>query len=181
VKTKNISGAIATGAIIILMCVMSVLIIESIFSDSIFANIASSGSVTNETLSAVDNVTNSTLGIISTIPTSACSLSAFLNSTSGSAVPSSNYTFYGDDCIVILKSPSAYIGKNINATYTYSYYANNTLSGLNVEDVKQDFGLFITGVLGFLAIIGTLLGILWVFNYIKPMFSKEEGLASMTA
>jgi hypothetical protein len=56
-----------------------------------------------------------------------------------------------------------------------------SLTIINTTLISNNFGLFITAVLAFLTIGGTIIGILWLFKYIKPMFSKNEGLAGMTA
>jgi len=36
--------------------------------------------------------------------------------------------------------------------------------------------LFVTALLGFLAVIGVIIAIVWLISYIKPLFSKEGGL-----
>jgi len=81
----------------------------------------------------------------------------------------------------IIKYNSTYIGEDVNATYGYTYVSNSTLSGVNGTAIAQKYGAFITAVLAFLTIGGTILGILWFFKYARPLLSKQEGISGMTA
>lgn len=51
---------------------------------------------------------------------------------------------------------------------------------INITKLKEDFGGFITGFLGFIGIVGVALGIRWLVTVLKPVFSKKEGLASFS-
>ena len=57
----------------------------------------------------------------------------------------------------------------------------SSLTIINITELSENFGLFVTGLVAFLAIIGTVVGILWLVSYIKPMFDKKEGLQSLSA
>ena len=56
-----------------------------------------------------------------------------------------------------------------------------SLDIINVTAVSAQYGDFITAILAFLTIGGTIIGILWFFKYAKPLLSKKEGLNGMTA
>jgi len=47
---------------------------------------------------------------------------------------------------------------------------------INTTWIGVQFGLFVTALLGFLAVIGVIIAIVWLISYIKPLFSKEGGL-----
>lgn len=180
-KSKDIINGVVIAMAVVVIAVISSLIVSSILESSTFDGIDITGTITNESLGAVDNITNITLGIISTDSTATCTIGSVNNATSGGILTSGNYTFYGSDCKLILVSASDYIGETLNATYDYAYDSNRTNSGVNVNNLKTQFGLFITGLLSFLAIIGTILGIVWLVFYVKALFDKKDGLQSLTA
>lgn len=180
-KQENASKVVAGVAIVIFMCVIYALVIEQVLDNDQFANIDVSGTITNETLSALDNITNATLAAKSTYSGASCTLTSLNNATDGDELTSGNYTFYSSACNIILTDTSAYIGEDVNATYGYTYESNGTLSGVNVTSLKSDFGGFITAILSFIVIMGTILGILWFFKYVRPLLSRKEGIQGMTA
>ena len=55
------------------------------------------------------------------------------------------------------------------------------LTIINVTTISTQFGLFITGLLAFLAIIGTIVGVVWLVFYVKMLFNKDSGISTMTA
>ena len=159
---------------VIILVLVSALIIGSFIDSSAFQTTIS-GTVTNETLSAMDNVTNTTLAIKSTYSNAICSLSSLVNTTGGETVASGNYTFYPSACNLILSATTGYNNTDLNATYTYTS-VQNSIGGLNTTWVGEQFGLFVTALLGFLAVIGVIIAIVWLIGYIKPLFSKEDGI-----
>ena len=70
-----------------------------------------------------------------------------------------------------------YIWSEIQATW--SYVAGEDCATINVDDISHTFGLFITGLLGFLGIMGVIIAIVWLMKYLKPLFSKNDGLQAM--
>lgn len=54
----------------------------------------------------------------------------------------------------------------------------SSLTIINVTELSDNFGLFVTGLIAFLAIIGTVVGLVWLVSYIKPLFDKKDGIAS---
>lgn len=57
----------------------------------------------------------------------------------------------------------------------------SALTIINVTEISDSFGLFVTGLIAFLAIIGTVVGIVWLVGYIKTLFDKKQGLQSLSA
>ena len=147
------------------------LILGSILSISIFSNIDASGTETNETLTALDNITNDTFSIVSTYPTAVCTLTSIVNATDATAITAGNYT--NVNCKIILEDDSEYIGEDVNVTYTYTATTSSTLAGINVDALSAIFAAFVVAVTAFVVIGGTLLGILWILPYIKPLFKKD--------
>lgn len=52
---------------------------------------------------------------------------------------------------------------------------------INVTLLGIQFGLFVTGLTAFLAIIGTIVGVIWLVGYVKTLFDKNTGLQSISA
>lgn len=52
---------------------------------------------------------------------------------------------------------------------------------INVSDLTDSFGGFVTGVIAFFAIAGTLIGILYLVKYVVKLFSTNDGLGSIAA
>ena len=57
----------------------------------------------------------------------------------------------------------------------------SSLTIINVTTISDSYGSFITAVLAFLTIGGTIIGIMWFFRYVRPLLSKKEGVSGMTA
>ena len=64
-----------------------------------------------------------------------------------------------------------YNGTALNATYTFTYQAAGSTI-IDVSAIKVLFGEFITGLLGFLGIIGIVLGVVWLIIYVSKLFNK---------
>jgi uncharacterized membrane protein len=169
---KNIMKSVVLVMAVIILVLVSALIIGSLIGSTAFQTTLS-GSVVNETLSAVDNVTNSTFAIRSTYSNAICNLASVVNATDGTVVSGAgNYTYYSSACNLIMQDGSPYIGSNLNASYTYTS-VQNSIGGINTTWIGEQFGLFVTALLGFLAVIGVIIAIVWLIGYIKPLFSKD--------
>ena len=57
----------------------------------------------------------------------------------------------------------------------------STITIINITQLSEDFGAFVTGLTAFLAIIGTIVGIVWLVYYVKKLFDKESGLQGISA
>ena len=82
--------------------------------------------------------------------------------------------------IVIAVVIMAVIGALIIGTILASSVFTS-LTIINVTAISDDFGTFITGLLAFLAIIGTIVGVVWLVFYVKMLFDKKSGISAMTA
>ncbi len=49
----------------------------------------------------------------------------------------------------------------------------STITIVNVTLLSEVFSAFVVAVTGFIVVGGTLLGILWILPYIKPLFKKD--------
>ena len=56
-----------------------------------------------------------------------------------------------------------------------------SLTIINVTAISDQFGLFVTGLIAFLAIIGTIVGVVWLVYYVKLLFDKKKGLQGIAA
>lgn len=52
---------------------------------------------------------------------------------------------------------------------------------INTSKLTESFGGFVTGVIAFFAIAGTLIGILYLVKYVVKLFSNQDGLGSIDA
>lgn len=52
---------------------------------------------------------------------------------------------------------------------------------INVTELTDGFSAFVLGIVTFLGIIGVIIGIVWLVSYLKPLFSKDDGIQSFTA
>jgi len=165
---------------VIVLVVISALIVSSITDNSVFTDIPTTGTITNETLTAVNATDNSTYAIISTAPNAICVFVALYNATGGELLTAGNYTAY-PDCKIILEDLTEYSGEDLNVTYDYSYASGTSSTGLNVTKIRNDFGSFITNLVAFIAILGTIIGVIWLVLYVRRLFDKKEGLQGITA
>ena len=78
--------------------------------------------------------------------------------------------------VVILVVVSALI---IGTLLASSVFTSITI--INVTALSDQFGLFVTGLVAFLAIIGTIVGVVWLVYYVKALFDKRQGLQSISA
>lgn len=55
------------------------------------------------------------------------------------------------------------------------------LTIINTSSIADSFGSFVTNLIAFLAVIGTIVGVVWLVMYVRKLFSKDEGLQNITA
>jgi len=178
---ENMDNAVKEIGVVIIFVAVLALIVGSILGNSVFSDIGSTGSATNETLSAVDATTNSTFAIISSHSDATCALTEVHNASGGEVIlVTGNYTFY-TDCNIILIALSPYIGEDLNVSYTSSYASGTNVAGVNITNLSESFGGFVTGLIAFFAIAGVLLGILFLVKYVVKLFSKDDGLGAISA
>ena len=73
--------------------------------------------------------------------------------------------------VVILVLVSALIIGTLLAQTVFS-----SLTIINTTYLSEQFGAFVTALVGFFAVIGVIIAIVWLISYIKPLFSKEDGI-----
>jgi len=151
----------------IMITMFTALILGSILGISLFANIEGSGSVVNQT-DAWINETGWTLDY-STLTDFAYTNLVILNSTDNSTIGSGNYTVTDN----VLYNATAQNYDLIRVSYDYTYETSDTLSGVNINALSAIFAAFVVAVFAFVVIGGTLMGILWILPYIKPLFKKN--------
>lgn len=78
--------------------------------------------------------------------------------------------------VVILVVVSALIVGTLLANTVFS-----SLTIINTSAISESFGTFVTGLIAFLAVIGTIVGVVWLVGYVKTLFDKKEGLQAITA
>ena len=178
-KSKKLISTILTVMVVVILSVISALIVGTLLDNSVFDDIPVTGTNTNETLTNVTNITASSFAILSSYPTATCTLDSVYNATGGELLGAGNYTY--STCTLILTDSSAYIEEDLNVTYDFSRPSGINTAGLNVTALSNNFGLFITGLVAFLAIIGTIAGIVWLIVYVKQLFDKKTGLQAISA
>jgi large-conductance mechanosensitive channel len=57
----------------------------------------------------------------------------------------------------------------------------SSLTIINTTAVAARFGTFVTNLIAFLAVIGTIVGVVWLVMYVKKLFDKKEGLQGISA
>jgi len=78
--------------------------------------------------------------------------------------------------VVIMVVVSALIVGTLLANSVFS-----SITIINVTALQNSFGAFVTGLIAFLAIIGTIVGVVWLVSYVKELFDKKNGLQAITA
>lgn len=144
-----------TGLVIVgISLIVGIFIVDSIGS-AIERTGTITGTITNETLTAVDNITNSTFSIKVSHSDATCNLLAVLNATDGTVIEGAgNYTYYSSACALILQDDSPYIGEDIDVTYSYSY--TTTLNSDATEAATDVVSALATGTswLSILIVVG---------------------------
>ncbi len=78
--------------------------------------------------------------------------------------------------VVILVVIAALIVGTILASSVFT-----SLTIINTTEVANSFGDFVTNLIAFLAVIGTIVGVVWLVMYVKKLFDKKDGLNGITA
>ena len=179
---KKIIESIAIVIMVVIVAVIGGLIIGTILDSSSFDNIITSDSTSNETILAVSNITARTVDNAG-LDSFSMTLGFVTNATDGVLIGSGNYTSNSSGDIIATDAGalSTFNGTDWNVSYTYTFDSGINPTRLDVDNVGEQFGLFITGLLAFLAIIGTIVGVVWLVFYIKKLFNKETGINHLTA
>ena len=90
-------------------------------------------------------------------------------------VSASNAVGEGANLVLVIVVYALIIGTLLASTVFSS------LSIINTTAISAQYGAFVTAILAFLTVGGTIIGIMWFFKYVRPLLSKKEGIAGMTA
>lgn len=78
--------------------------------------------------------------------------------------------------VVILVVIAALIVGTLLANSVFS-----SLTIINTTAIAASFGTFVTNLIAFLAVIGTIVGVVWLVMYVKKLFDKKDGLQGIAA
>jgi hypothetical protein len=117
----------AIGLVVMVFALMGSSLQNSSYSST-------TSSVANETVIGLNDSVGDYLSKYSLLNVG-CSVSIVANATSGLAIPSSNYTLA--NCLIKGVANSPYLGKNVNVSYSYTYDANTTATGVVAETVSS--------------------------------------------
>jgi len=179
---KQLVETIGLVVVVVIFSVLGALIVGTFLNATIFNSITASGSASNETILDVSNITLRTVTNAG-LSDFAMTLGIVTNATDGVIIASGNYTSTSNGTIIATNAGaiSTFNGTNWNVTYTYTYDSGINPTRVNTTQIAEQFGLFITGLLAFLAIIGTIVGVVWLVFYVKMLFDKKTGMQAMTA
>ncbi len=91
-----------------------------------------------------------------------------------------------------MASPTKAVSEGANLVLTIVIYALiigtllastvfSALTIINTTAISEQYGAFVTAVLAFLTIGGTIIGIVWLLKYVKGLFDKKSGISGMSA
>lgn len=179
-KAKDIMDSVAVAMLVVVFVVIAALIVSTVTSNSVFTDIPSSGTVTNET-GAWLNETDYTLATASTGGFASPVITAIWGAQGGVynisiATANASVTSAG-----VVTNATVYTNSDVSISYTYDYASGTSLAGVNVTEITDDFGSFVTNLIAFLAVIGTIIGVVWLVLYVRKLFDKKEGINNLTA
>ena len=164
------------GVVILFIAVLA-LIVGTILGNSVFNDIGATGTVTNET-GAYINATGYTLADASVAGFSSPTITALFNATDDTIILVGNASV---SSVGVVTNSTVTNWENVTLSYTYSRTSGTNVAGVNVTNLSNAFGGFVTGLIAFFAIAGVLIGILFLIKYVVKLFSKDDGLGGITA
>ena len=173
-------NSVAIAMLVVVMVVISALIVSTITSNSVFSDITASGTVTNETAAWL-NETDYTLGQAGTSGFTSPVITAIWGAEGGEynvsiATANASVTDAG-----VLTNATVYTNDNVSISYTYTYSTGTNQAGVNVTQISNNFGSFVTNMIAFLAVMGTIIGVIWLVLYVRKLFDKKQGIQDLTA
>jgi flagellar biosynthesis protein FliQ len=78
--------------------------------------------------------------------------------------------------VVILVVIAALIVGTILSNTVFS-----SLTIINTTAISNSFGTFVTNLIAFLAVIGTIVGVVWLVMYVRKLFDRKDGLQAISA
>ena len=177
-KAKEIIDGIVIAMAVVIFVVIAGLIVASITGSTVFNDLTSSYTVNNETGGFI-NSSGYTLGQAGVTGFVNPALTYLVNTTDNSTIGLANATVSGAG--VVTNATVVNWNDEVLVSYTYTASTGRNVAGLNITAISNTFGEFVTNLVAFLAVIGTILGVVWLVLYVKKLFSKKEGLSDIAA
>lgn len=171
-EAKEILKSVLVITSVIILVLVSALILSALLENSSFTSIVKSGSVNNETGGFI-NSSGYTLEQASRTDFTIVNVEV-LNTSDAIVIDSGNYTITDG----VMTNATETVWTDVETSYNYTYTDGSNLAGVNVATLEAAFSGFVTGLIGFFAVIGVILAIIWLISYIKPLFSKKDGIQS---
>lgn len=180
INTKELMNSVAVAMMVVIMVVISSLIVATLTSNSVFTDIPSAQTATNET-GAWLNETAYTLSNAGADGFASPVITAIWGAEGGEynvsiATANASVTSAG-----VVTNATVYTNDNVSISYTYTINSGTSLAGVNVTVISNAFGNFVTNMIAFLAVIATILGVVWLVFYVRKLFDKREGIQEITA
>lgn len=179
-KGKEIVNSVIIAMLVVIAVVLGALIIATVTSNSTFTDIPSAQSTTNET-GAWLNETDYTLANAGVDGFASPVITAIWGAEGGEynvSIATANATVTSAG---VVTNATVYTNDNVSISYTYTQASGTSLAGLNVTTVTNSFGTYVTNLIAFLAIMGTIIGVVWLVIYVRKLFDKKQGLLGVTA
>ena len=176
-RGKAIFGSIALVVGVVILVAIAGLITGSVLSSSVFNDVTTTAIVSNETLANVDNLSITSFAVLSSFSGASCTLNEVINTTDGVVITAGNYT-QPTSCTILGTNESIFNGVSWNVSYNYTNTATANVAGVNITLLTNGFSAFVVGIVTFLGIIGIIIGIVWLISYLRPLFSKDDGIQS---
>jgi len=158
---------------LILMTIAFVsLVVGSILNSDSFTTIDSSATVINETGGCI----NSTGCFVSNYQVEGfknVAITQIINISDNVTILAGNYTISAAGLVTNLTAAEY---TSILTSYTYDYSTNNTAVGVNPNALSAIFSAFVVAITALITVGGTIIGVLWLLPYIKPLFDRKNGL-----
>ena len=179
-KGKEIVNSVIIAMLVVIAVVLGALIIATVTSNSTFDDIPSARTATNETAAWL-NETDYTLSNAGANGFASPVITAIWGDDGGSynvSIPTANATVTSAG---VVTNATVYTNDNVSISYTYTVASGTSLAGLNVTTVTNSFGTYVTNLIAFLAVMGTIIGVVWLTLYVRKLFDKKQGIQSVTA
>ena len=165
---SKISKGVGEVGHVIMVIVFFALVLGSILAVDIFSNIDVDSSVVNDSAGYI-NETGYTF-VFSDQTDIAYTNVAIINNSDNVTILAGNYTV---SAVGVLTNATEQDYTDILISYDYAYESSSTLAGIDVNALSAIFAAFVVAITAFVVIGGTLLGILWILPFIKPLFKKD--------
>lgn len=173
-------SSIVIAMSVVIMVVISALIVATITDNSVFTDTPSAQIATNET-NAWLNETAYTLANAGADGFASPVITAIWGAEGGEynvTIPTANASVTSGG---IVTNATAYTNDNVSISYTYTIASGTSQAGVNITNIRNSFGSFVTNMIAFLAVIGTIMGVVWLVLYVRKLFDKKQGLQGITA